>query len=480
MINKNEIVHMRKSLAAELLIHYFNDTLFDEIDHVPLKRAPKTKASLRCCVYKDRAMYRYRLLSLLGIDVENDDDEFRAISSYAEEALERKTISSKILTIIDIACAACQQNSYLVTDVCKGCVARPCESNCPTNAIQIINGKSLINQELCISCGKCKEVCPYNAIVYSPVPCEEQCPVNAISRDPVSGREIIDYDKCIYCGRCTRSCPFGTIMERSQIIDVAKHLKHKETPVIALVAPAIVGQFPGTTGQVVTGLKNMGFDYVYEVAFGADITAKHEAKELIEKIGEGQPLLGTSCCPAYVESVRKHVKAFEPFVSSTRTPMSYTAELAKKEHPDATTVFIGPCIAKKFEGTQDKYVDNVLTYEELASFFLAKHIELMELADGEFSTDKATLEARRFCVDGGVTETVKYYAKKLDPDFEVKPVVINGLDKKGLGKLKLAAMGKLPNCNLLECMSCEGGCLAGPGVVVPPNVSIRKLEKLKH
>jgi iron only hydrogenase large subunit-like protein len=158
--------------------------------------------------------------------------------------------------------------------------------------------------------------------------------------------------------------------------------------------------------------------------------------------------------------------------------MSYTAEIAKQEHPDAITVFVGPCIAKKFEGTQDQYVDHVLTYEELASFFLAKHIEIMELEEGVFSTGDATSQARRFCVDGGVAETVKHYAKEINPDVEVKPVFINGLDKKGLGKLKLAAMGKLPNCNLLECMSCEGGCLAGPGVIVPPNVSIKKLDKL--
>ena len=76
------------------------------------------------------------------------------------------------------------------------------------------------------------------------------------------------------------------------------------------------------------------------------MTAKNEAIELMEKLSEGQKLLGTSCCPAYVESVRKHVKEFEPFVSDTKTPMSYTAELVKKEIPGSTVVFIGPCIAK--------------------------------------------------------------------------------------------------------------------------------------
>lgn len=474
----NKINNLRKSLGAEILSLYFDDKLICEIDKTPIKRAPKNSTSLRCCIYKDRAMYRYRLLSLLGIDIERDDDEYRSISSFVEDALNRKSIDHKILTVIDISCASCQQNTYMVTDMCKGCVARPCESNCPKDAIQIINNKSFINQDLCISCGKCAKVCPYNAIIYSPVPCEVECPVGAISRNIETGKEEIDYDKCIYCGRCTRACPFGTIMERSQILDVAKHLKAKNKPLIAMVAPSIVGQFPGTIGQTITGLKEIGFDHIYEVAYGADITAKKEAEELIEKLNEGQALLGTSCCPAYVESVKKHVKSFKNFVSQTKTPMAYTAKLAKKEYPESTTVFIGPCIAKKYEGTNDVNVDFVLTFEELSSFFIAKKVDLLELNDSSYDTSDATAKAKEFCIDGGVAEAVKYYLKKLNPNIEATPYYINGLDKKGLKQLELAAKGKLPN-NLLECMSCEGGCLSGPGVIVSPAVSLRKLKSNK-
>lgn len=474
MIEKNEIQHIRKSLQAELLALYFEDRLFDEVDKVAIKRTPKDRNSLRCCLYKDRAVFRYRLMAAMGVDVEADDDEFRSLASYAEEALKCDSPSAKVLTIIDVACASCQQNSYMVTDMCKGCVARPCETNCPVNAIQIINGKSLINQDLCVSCGKCQKVCPYNAIIYSPVPCEEKCPVDAISRNEKTGKEVIDFDKCIYCGRCTRACPFGTIMERSELLYVAKHLKQKENKVIVLVAPSIAGQFPGTDGQVITSLKEIGFDFVYEVAYGADITAKKEAQELVDVLAGGQKILGTSCCPAYVESVKKHVKEFLPFVSHTRTPMSYTAEMAKQEHPDATVVFIGPCIAKKYEGTNDPNINFVLTYEELGALFLARHIEVLDLPESEYDTNSATIEAKRFCIDGGVTETVKMYAKELAPDLELKPLFINGLDRKGLNMLKVAAKGKLTN-NLLECMSCEGGCMAGPGVNVPPNISRRKL-----
>jgi len=472
---KNNISNLRKSLGAEILSLYFEDKLESEIDKTPIKRAPKNSDSLRCCVYKDRAMYRYRLLSLLGIDVERGDDEYRSIASFAKQALERESIDSKILTVVDIACASCQQNTYTVTDMCKGCVARPCESDCPKNAIQIINNKSVINQDLCISCGKCEKVCPYNAIIYSPVPCEAECPVDAISRNAATGKEEIDYDKCIFCGRCTRACPFGTIMERSQILDVAKSLKKKEAKVIAMLAPSIVGQFPGTIGQVIAGLKEIGFTHIYEVALGADITAKKEAEELIEKLAAGRSLLGTSCCPAYVESVKKHVKSFEKYVSHTKTPMAYTAEIAKKEHPDSITVFIGPCIAKKHEGTSDPNVDFVLTFEELSSFFISQKTALLKLPEVNYDTMDATAEAKGFCIDGGVTEAVKYYLNEIDPSIEVKPLYINGLDRKGLKMLELAAKGKFPN-NLLECMSCEGGCLSGPGVIVSSAVSSKKLK----
>lgn len=476
MIEQNLITNLRKSLAAELLELYFNDELFDEIDKIPLKRFPKTTSSIRCCIYKDRAMLRYRIMSLLGIDVETEDNEFQSLGEYAKNALMRKEADAKVLTIIDIACASCQQNSYMVTDLCRGCEARPCEKNCPKNAIQILNGRSIINQDLCVNCGKCQKVCPYNAIAYTPVPCEEKCPVGAISRNEITGKEEIDYEKCIYCGRCTRACPFGTIMECSEIFDVAKFMKTKNKKIIALVAPSIVGQFPGSPGQVVSALKKLGFDSIYEVAYGADITAQKEADELIEKMDQGQPLLGTSCCPAYVESVKKHVKDFLPYISHTRTPMSYTGELAKEECPDCITVFIGPCIAKKIEGIRDEYINYVLTFEELASFFLAKHIEIPELEDVSYDTPGATTEAQRFCVDGGVTETVKYYIQQKNKDLKVEPLFINGLDKKGLKILAAAAKGKFQN-NLVECMSCEGGCLAGPGVVVPRKISEKKLVK---
>ncbi len=480
MIEKSKISNIRKSLGADLLKLYFNDTLFEEIDKLPIRRRPKNSEPIRCCIYKDRAMSRYRLMALMGFDVEKDDDEFKSLAEFAQIALERgKPDNDRPIAILDMSCAACQQHSYIVTDLCKGCEARPCEANCPKDAIKVINGRSIINYDLCVSCGKCYQVCPYKAIAYSPVPCEIACPVGAIYRDEETGKEVIDYDQCIYCGKCITNCPFGTIIERSQILYVAKQIKEKkDRPLIALIAPSVVGQFPGTMGQIISALKKIGFDYVYEVALGADTTAKHEAEEIVERSkNEDKVLMGTSCCPAYVLAVEKHVKEFKKYVSSARTPMSYTGEKAKNDYPDAITVFIGPCVAKKYEGFHDPYIDYVMTFEELSSFFLAMGIEITELEESKYDSDSATNYAKRFCASSGVGETVKYYVKQLAPELEIKHYVIDGLDKKGIRELRNFAK-RGTEYNLIECMSCEGGCIAGPGVNVPPRVSLRKLDQI--
>lgn len=468
----NETAFIRRDLSAELMRLYFNGTLLDQIDELPIKLYPKEKSNIRCCIYKDRAMIRYRVMALLGISIEEDDNEALPLSTFAAMALRRQIVEEPVLTVIDMACHSCIQGNYHVTELCKGCVARPCKTNCPKNAITIINGKSVINYDLCVNCGKCENVCPYNAIVYTPVPCENKCPVNAIYKG-VNGREEIDYDKCIYCGRCTRSCPFGAIMERSQLVDVAKNIKEDNRPIVAMIAPSIVGQFPGNINQCIEALKKLGFDSVYEVAVGADITAKQEAEELVEKLAEGQSLLGTSCCPAYTEAVDKHVPGFKPFVSHTKTPMAFTAELVKKEMPEAVTVFIGPCIAKKYEGIRNHDVDYVLTYEELGALFMAKDIDLNDLEGIDFCSGEASKHAKGFAISKGVTEAVKHYAK--DPSI-INPLLIDGLDKKGLALLKAAANGKVKN-SLIEVMSCEGGCLYGPGVISNPKISIRKLKE---
>ena len=254
--------------------------------------------------------------------------------------------------------------------MCRGCAARPCIMNCPKGAISSLDGKAHIDPDKCVQCGMCLKACPYHAIVFTPVPCADICPVHAISQKE-DGTSFIDLEKCIHCGRCMQVCPFGAIMERSHIVDIALALNDPALKVVAIPAPSICGQFKATTGQILSAIRQIGFDEVLEAALGAEETARHEAAELKTKMEEGQPFMTSSCCPAYTEWVRKHAPELQPYVSETRSPMIYAARIAREKFPGAVVVFIGPCLAKRFEAEQSGDVDYVMSFEELGAFMVA-------------------------------------------------------------------------------------------------------------
>ncbi len=471
MFVDNNATRIKRTLLIDIARLFFENKLFEKIDYLPIEHFPKDGNSLRCCVYKDRAITKFRLMSNLGLCVEHEEDELTRLSEYAMQAVQRTEASEKILTVMQEACKSCVKANYTVTNACQGCVARPCTITCPRNAITITNGRAFIDPSKCISCGKCMNVCPYHAIIYMPVPCEESCPVGAIYRDE-NGKENIDFDKCIYCGKCTRACPFGAILEVSQIIDILKSIKEGRK-VAALLAPAVAGQFPGSFNQLATALKEIGFTYVVEVAAGAQITAKKETAEFIERMKEGEPFMTTSCCPAYTEAVKKHVPELKKYVSDTPTPLHFTAEITKQEYKDVVNVFVGPCIAKRHEGHDDKFVDYVMTFEELGALFVGKGIDTAALPESEFDIT-AGRSGRVFPLSGGVTTAI---TEALPEGFELKPVVINGLTKKEMKLFPIYAKGKLQG-NFMEVMSCEGGCIAGPGVLSNPKIASVKANEL--
>ena len=202
-----------------------------------------------------------------------------------------------IIRVVEAACHGCAQNNYIVTNMCRGCVGRPCEVNCPKDCIEFVGARATINADKCITCGICESVCPYHAIIYNPVPCEEACPVNAITKNE-RGKETIDFDKCTYCGKCMVACPFGAIVEESHLFDAIFSIKRNKK-VVAMLAPAVAAQFKCTLPQLREAMLQMGFSDVVYVALGADQTASEEAHELLETTG----LLTTSCCPAFVNVV---------------------------------------------------------------------------------------------------------------------------------------------------------------------------------
>ena len=472
---QNNALYLRREILIRLAKSFLRNQLVESVDSIPFEMRPKgADAPFRCCIDKERAILRLRCIAGLGFSVEEDDD-VTPLARYAEQALEDRKPALPVLTVIDIACKGCVDAHYYVTELCQGCLARPCYAGCNFGAISIVDGRSVIDRSKCRNCGRCMELCPYRAIVKFHVPCEEACPVAAIHKG-TGGRAIIDDDRCTSCGRCMRACPFGAIMERSQIIDVLRKIQAGRR-VVALVAPAIVGQFPCSLEKIAGGIKKLGMSDVLSVAVGADLTAISEAKEFVERMKKGEPFMTTSCCPAYTQTARKHLPEILPMISGTPTPMHFTAQWARQLFPDCVTVFIGPCVAKRAEGLTDPLVDHVLTFEELGALFVAMGIELDEMEPS--SLFEASAQGRGFAVTGGVAQAVQVMVESL-PDEPGKPTVtpvcVNGLSPAGIKLLKTYTKGSCPG-NLVEIMTCEGGCVAGAGTLGNPKVATREIQK---
>ncbi|MBR7127624.1 MAG: 4Fe-4S binding protein, partial [Lentisphaeria bacterium] len=174
----NNAERFRRELLIRVIRGYLDGTLRKDIDRIPIELRPKTmEAASRCCVYKDRAVTKYRLMAMLGCGVEEEVDEAKSLAEYLDDAEKRTELSPNILSVLDIACQACVESQYIVTNACRGCFARPCTFTCPRGAITVVGRQAKIDKSKCIDCGKCTKVCPYSAIIRVPIPCEESCPV---------------------------------------------------------------------------------------------------------------------------------------------------------------------------------------------------------------------------------------------------------------------------------------------------------------
>ena len=384
MNNNGQSIHLKKEILIRLVKAFFSDDFAENTRLIPYDMRPKgAEVPYRCCIYKERAILKDRTIAGLGFQIE-EDDERKSLHTYAKEALKRTELDNRNLTVLQAACKGCVSSQIHVTDLCQGCVARPCETTCKFGAISIVDGKSHIDTTKCKKCKMCMNACPYSAIVQTTVHCEAACPVGAISKDE-TGFASIDFEKCISCGKCIAACPFGAVHEKSQLIDILKAIK-SDKKVVAMIAPSIVGQFPGTLYQLKTAILRAGFDEVIEVAQGADITTKKEAAEFKERMEKGAGFMTTSCCSAYNNLVAKHLPEVKPFVSTTKTPLYYTAELVKNAEPDTIAVFVSPCVSKRSEGKANDNVDFVMSYEELGAVLIGRQINVLNCEEAEFET----------------------------------------------------------------------------------------------
>ena len=267
MAIRNNVMIVRQALLTKLIKLWNNNQLVEGIDRIPIELSPRNAKPVgRCCIYKERAITKYKSLPLLGFDMSDEQDELTPLSDYARRALERTELKENIMCVVDEACSSCIRSNYQITNLCRGCVARACSISCPNNAIEFDpeTSQGRINHKNCISCGKCYQNCPYHAIVHIPVPCEESCPVGAITKDE-NGVEHIDESKCIYCGKCLNSCPFGAIFEISQVFDILQSIRNGKQ-VVAMVAPAVLSQYNVPAEQMYGAIKRIGFTDVIEVA----------------------------------------------------------------------------------------------------------------------------------------------------------------------------------------------------------------------
>ncbi|KAJ6240962.1 hydrogenase-related [Anaeramoeba flamelloides] len=262
-------------------------------------------------------------------------------------------------------------------------------------------------------------------------------------------------------------------VQKSQIIDVLKSFNHREKKVVALIAPALLSQFPkATLSQIVGALKKLGFDKVVEVSIGAERTAINESKEFLEV----QDFMTTSCCWSFYELIHKHIPCLKDNVSKTPTPMHYTGQLVREKIPNSITVFISPCISKRQESLSDKYIDYVLTFEELAALFVAIDVDpekIPKKSEIDLLFGEAHSEGRVFPITGGVSQTV---ADFVGDKKEIKIAKFDGVGQPIQKELLEFCQGKRLE-NLIEVMACKGGCIAGPNVINKKTGSSKVLIK---
>lgn len=450
-----KVQHLKYKVLREVARLAWNDTLLDHVLDIPKTIVPGNTPTMRCCVYKERAILGERVKLAMGGDYENPN----------------------VIEVIDIACDECPMGGYEVTNACRGCLAHRCEDVCRFGAITFDeNHVAHIDKTKCKECGSCAKVCPYTAIIGRRRPCENACKIKAISMNE-NKAAAIDNSKCIACGACVYQCPFGAISDKSYILDVIDIIKKSENntkyKVFAVVAPAISSQFTyAKLGQVIRGLKELGFHTVIEAALGADMVADAESNELVEK-----GFLTSSCCPAFVSYIEKSFPALLPFVSHNLSPMATIAKYIKEHEAPCKVVFIGPCTAKKAEvkkGSVKEYVDTAMTFEELQALFDSKDLDITSLP--EDILDNASYFGRIFARSGGLSDAVAEGLKEHgDTDFELKPCACDGIEACKIALLKKSK--NMLDANFIEGMACIGGCIGGAGCLTHGEKNKSEVDK---
>lgn len=310
--------------------------------------------------------------------------------------------------------------------------------------------------------------------------CVGACIFNAIVKGE-DGKYTIDPNLCAGCGACIAACEKGNLTESRDVLPMLAAIREAKGPVYALIAPAFHGQFSDdvTPGKLREAFRALGFDGMIEVALFADILTLKEALEFDHNINkEGDFQLTSCCCPMWIAMLRRVYQELMPHVPGAVSPMVAAGRTVKQLHPDAMTVFIGPCIAKKAEAREPDIadaVDYVLTFTEVRDIFETFQIDPATLSGDE--RDHASRAGRIYARTGGVSEAVRATVERLHPDRDIG---VRTKQADGVPACKALIedirAGTL-DANFFEGMGCVGGCVGGPKAVLDRETGRKNVDR---
>lgn len=441
--------------------------------------------------------------------------EGMSIITNSDKVVEaRKQVISQLLDRHDFKCGTCKRKENC--ELLKLVIKTKAKANVPfkvLNKSEYVDDRSkslVLDRSKCVTCGRCVAACKTKvgtkAIVFHKK--DDKRIVGPV------GLECFDDTNCLLCGQCVASCPVDALSEKSHIERVENALKNEEKHVIVAIAPSVrtsMGELFGmgygvdVTGKLYTALRQLGFDKIFDINFGADMTIMEESTELMKRISSGGPFpMFTSCCPSWVRQAENYYPEILKNLSTAKSPQQEFGAASKTYYPQTInidpskvfTVTVMPCTSKKYEADRPEMehnnirdIDAVLTTRELASMIKAAKIKFADLEDseadpamGEYTgagaifgatggVMEAALRTAKDFIEGKSLDNIEYHAVRGLSGIKEATVEINGSEYNvavinGANNLfEFMNNGKLHEkpYHFIEVMTCEGGCVNGGG-----------------